>query len=264
MGIKNSSKTRVGPVFSQLIERDATGCSWLPLLLRLPKQGSSFDQTRYPALSAISEAAWDPKEKKLDPPVSLLSWLLRNVSRPKDGKLGKDPTTVECREKLLARDPATVQRALRNLRCPPKDERPWYVFEGQSSPDVYLETPELVVVIEGKRTENKPTKTTSWLPGRDQMLRHMDAAWEVRGERPVLGFFIVDSDLDSGQVPKQWLEFCKETVSHAAIEKSFPHRSEEEREAIVAGFLGIATWQQVCVAFDIDLAALPDTVADSD
>jgi hypothetical protein len=117
-----------------------------------------------------------------------------------------------------------------------------------------------VVVIEGKRTEPSATTDTKWLKGRHQMWRHLDAAWEVRGRRAVYGFFIVESDADSvdGSVPESWRNAATACLTPDALRSSFPHRSENEVEAISRCYLGIATWRQVCDRFGLDWLALPN------
>jgi hypothetical protein len=96
------------------------------------------------------------------------------------------------RQAVLNRDPHTIAEALAYLAQPRIPRHAWYIFEGTTRPDVYLETPDVLIVIEGKRTEREPTSHTEWMPRRHQLLRHLDCAWEVRGQRTVLGFFIVE------------------------------------------------------------------------
>ena len=76
-GTFDSSKTRVTPVFDQLrLRRD----DWVRQLLSLPQHGAG---------RAVGQAdltflggAWGGEERALFPPVSLLSWLIRNLSVP--------------------------------------------------------------------------------------------------------------------------------------------------------------------------------------
>lgn len=136
----------------------------------------------------------------------------------------------------------------------------WWVLEGSTYPDAVIETPDAIIVIEGKRTERKPTRRTTWMSTRDQMLRHMDGAWEVRGERRVLGFFILEAD--RGKLPAGWETVAADTVAQDMLANSLPHRSPDERAAIAAGFLGATTWQDVCIEFGLDAARLPETVDD--
>lgn len=140
-------------------------------------------------------------------------------------------------------------------------ERGWYVLEGLSQPDAYLETDEAIVVIEGKRTEPGPTIGTKWMPRRHQMLRHLDAAWEARGQKRVYSFFILEGEggPDAVEVPARWVDAARNTISTTAICDSLPHRDAAEQLAIARCFLGVTTWQAVCKTFDIDWTKLPDS-----
>jgi hypothetical protein len=251
-GKYDSSKTRVKPVFDALRAR---GNGWLPQLLELPTGGCGDIQLRSGDLTVI-ESHWEPDEKCLNPPVSLLSWLIRNVKSLAPKALDND-----FRRRLVDGDPETVERALHLLRS--RDtSRAWYIFEGQTCPDVYLVAPDALVVVEGKRTERNTTNDTTWLSGRHQIWRHIDAAWEIRGRRSVSGFFIVESDEGSadGSVPELWREAGQACLDKVTLRTSFPHRSEEEIVAISKCYLGVTTWRKVCDKFDIDWRALPHEV----
>src|SRR3954462_8119530 len=145
------------------------------------------------------EGYWEPREKCLDPPVSLLSWLIRNAPT-----LATGLSLEGLRANLMRGDSDAFENALTALRSG-REVRAWYIFEGPTCPDVFLITPDALVVIEGKRTELTATVKTTWLSGRHQIWRHIDAAWEIRGRRDVYGFFIVESGsaLDPN-IPAYW------------------------------------------------------------
>lgn len=250
-GKYDSSKTRVQPVFDTLWSR---GRNWLPQLLALPTLGSETNTIRGGDLTLL-EANWEPHEKSLKPPVSLLSWLIRNPE-----SLVANELNSEERKRLFAGDPQTIDCALRLLRTE-NVSRAWYIFEGPTCPDVYLVARDALVVIEGKRTERSATVDTNWLQARHQIWRHLDAAWEIRGKRAVYGFFIVESNLPDGSVPDVWLRASQECLYPEVLSSSFPHRSSHEAEAISRCFIGVTTWQRVCQQFQIDLGLLPDQVS---
>jgi len=153
-----------------------------------------------------------------------------------------------------------VAEAMRLLgRDAIESERAWYVLEGPSCPDVFLETDDLIVVIEGKRTESGPTTATSWMPLRHQMLRHIDAVWDTRDGRQCVGFFIVESGA-AGETPNHWLNAARQTTKPNVLAQSLPHRSQEVRTQIADAFLGVTTWQMVCRALSIPQAVLIDQV----
>lgn len=244
----DSSKTRVTPVFDQLRQRQD---DWVRRLVALPQHGTGR-VTPAEADLAFVRGYWGATERALFPPVSLLSWLVRNLTVA-PGKSVED----ERRVRLAAGDPATIASALTALRTAGTGKA-WHVLEGPSYPDVFIETPAAIIVIEGKRTEPAPTTHTTWMANRHQMWRHMDAAWEIRGCRLVLGFFIVEgSGVEGVEVPDQWVQAARDTMAPTAIAGSFPHRSKAERDAITSGFLGVTTWQAVCATFRVDYASLP-------
>jgi hypothetical protein len=172
------------------------------------------------------------------------------LSKPKAD--AKSEITKEKRKALLLGDTSIQAEALALLnRGAP--QQVWYVLEGRSRADVFIETDDAIIVIEGKRTEPDATTSTSWLANRHQMLRHLDCAWEMRAGRRGYGFFIVESKKSDGRVPKKWQEACNETIAVTTLETSLPHRSQADREAIARSFLGATTWQRVRDRFDLDI-----------
>jgi hypothetical protein len=248
-GRYDSSKTRVRPVFDTLWD---VGRDWLPSLLELPSHGCPDSAVLAGDLTLVS-GYWEPNEKCLSPPISLLAWLVRNA-----GKLATEPTG-DRRARLAAGDPDVVDEALRLLRTS-NESRAWYIFEGPTCPDVLLTATDALVVIEGKRTERATTTDTTWLSGRHQIWRHIDAAWEIRGRRAVYGFFIVESAAD-GSLPGAWEAAAKACLDPAALRGSFPHRSAEEVVAISRCYLGVTTWRAVCDRFSIDRRVLLEDVS---
>lgn len=242
----------MAPVFNRLLERDRTGTSWLPRLLELPQHGSA--ETGPPHLSGLTRHGWWPNEVQLPAPAGLLAWLLENLPPLEDaaGKraqlLGGDPATLAQAHELLARRPTT------------STDRAWFVFEGPTSVDAYLETPELILLVEGKRTERGPTTHTTYMPVRHQILRNLDAAWDLRGKRATVGMFIVEGKGDGDEVPKDWQDFAVASTSADVLAASMPHRSSEERAAIGDGFLGVTTWQIVCRAFGLPFPPVSDGI----
>ena len=136
----------------------------------------------------------------------------------------------------------------------PVPRRAWYVLEGQSQPDAYFETTEFVLVVEGKRTEREATSTTTWMPKRSQMLRHMDAAsWATFGGKRVYGMMVVEGEggLDAVTPSAYWNAEANAQVLEPTLHCSLPHRTQSERRAMADGFLGVTTWQRVCAAFSL-------------
>lgn len=244
----DSTKTRVIPVFDRISKTDK---SWLRRLLKLPKHGSlSVNSTKGDDLT-VENKYWGDKEKTIDPPVSLLNWL---ISNPPDSLSKLDHSVTNStnwkRYHLWLKDPAVLDEAKHQLQLNHKVTA-WYVLEGKTHPDVLIYTPSTIIVIEGKRTEVGPTKSTTWMSNRHQMLRHIDAAWEIRGNRKVFGFFIVEGE-SGGEIPIKWEKAARNTVSQATVNGSLPHRTIDERRDISNCFIGVTTWQAVCSEFKLD------------
>jgi hypothetical protein len=197
---------------------------------------------------------WGKSERALDPPVSLLSWLVRHP------EAWVSPADSPERERLASGDPGAVRDALDSIQSQ-LPARHWSILEGRSYPDAFIETPDSLIVIEGKRTETGVTKNTKWLSGRHQMWRHIDAAWEMRGRRQVFGLLMVEGSAEA--VPGHWLEETRATEADAVLESSFPHRSANEVAELRRCFLGGTTGQKVCHEFKFDPASLPDTTEEA-
>lgn len=265
MGDRDSTWTRVVPVFDELLARDRTGQAWLDSLLSMPTLSARPPGAGRAVRGPLRVWAWGNAEKQLMPPTVLLQWLIA-CGRPKPGRpLGSSAATIAKRTLLVQRDPSVIGEALSLLSQAPIPSRAWYVLEGPSQPDVYLETDDAIIVIEGKRTEAGPTRITDWMEPRDQMLRHIDCAYACRGAKLVLGLMIVEGTggVTAIAVPKAWDDSAAEIVSVPLLGASLPHRLEAERAAIAESFLGVTTWQAVCTRFGIDYLALPDTHAPS-
>lgn len=251
MGKFDSSVSRVAPVFNRLIEKGKVNKNWLKTLLELPvtDEGRTMSSTLN---FKVTSSAWYPNEKSLDPPLSLLAWLLENLHKhpPNSAYLGSRLETAKKRIRILAGDSSLIEQGKKSLVKQPIRKQ-WYVFESHSRPDVYIETKKIIVVIEGKRLERAPTTRTTWMHVRHQMLRHIDAAYEIADGKKVFGFFIVEGGF-KGAVPEKWRLFSENTISDEVLEKSLPHRSWMEIASIRESFLGVTTWQKVCKKFDID------------
>lgn len=260
MGLQDSTKTRVEPVFNELRQRDETGITWLSQLVGLPTGPAVATPIVSP--TPLTRWGWSNREVGLPAPRALLAWLVRHAELV-DGRAHQKTSisTRRNRDLLLKRDATTIDKAMRLLSREPVSDRAWYVLEGVTQPDVYLENEKCIVVIEGKRTELGPTTSTTWMRTRHQMLRHLDCAWEGRRGRDVLGFFIVEGEGGASglDVPASWQAAVEMTVRDDVLSASLPHRNHAEPEAISRCFLGATTWQRVCREFDISWAELPDS-----
>jgi hypothetical protein len=250
----DSSKTRASP----LLDLASRKAGWVKAVVEMA-EGGVRSTSRALADPKRADCYWSPRERALHPPLALLEWLIKNLEAPSGGRWG--PESAAARRKLLAaRDRETIEAALQELRRRSKG-RGWHILEGASYPDGLVEGEDYVLVAEGKRTETRATATTTWLRRRHQLLRHMDAAWELRNGRVVVGLLIVEGPTD-GSVPSKWRDYSREVVARSAMESSLPHRSADEQRQIVSGYAGVLTWQRLAKRFGTDPATLPRTTND--
>ncbi len=258
MGRKDSSQTRVAPLFDQLHKRDPSGETWLYQLLAL---GSRPEATaRIPIRSRLIDKHpkhWGSTEASLPAPAGLLEYLVQNMDEELVSKCKDSGTVLANRESLARREQTMIDKALRSLR-EGKRGKTWFVLEGPSRPDALLETSEFLVCIEGKRTEAACTTHTSWMKQRSQLLRHMDAAMEKYPSKDIFGLLIVEGPADGAR--EYWKAQCDAQVESDMVNASLPHRSIEQRAQLATGVLGVTTWQAVCAATNVDFASLPDEI----
>jgi hypothetical protein len=247
--LKDSSRTRVRPVFVSLLEKDSTGATWLPQLLQLAPRRDNLDRDvlRNPGQLLSGR----PFEYRVAPPESLLRWLLKNpealrhvLHRGKPGKAWDE------RRKLAGRRTrkAALRSALQALEVqgPADKSRPWWTLEGYTSVDCYFETDRLLLFIEGKRTD-RLSDSTSWLKGRNQLVRNLEAAFQKAGKAGAV-LLITEHE----HVP-----FTLDDVAAGA-----PHLDTAAHRSLYDRYLGQITWPALCDSTGIEYAELPDTVDD--
>ena len=244
-GLYDSSYTRAHLVFRA---RSARETPWLQRLLLLREHGApdaerlqKNDLTPRPPLVGENEC-------RLAAPPSVLRWLVQHATKP-NGWQSSGSDVDRDRERLFRRDPEMIRFAL-DLLANGELRRGWQVLEGPTARDVSIETPDAIVVIEGKRTEADPTTSTNSMLGWHQMWRRIDAAWESRENRRVAGFLIVESKAGE-DIPAHLQAAANATWGNVAMEQSLPHRSPQEREQLRNCFLGASTWQRVVREFKL-------------
>lgn len=265
MGIHDSSWTRVKPVFDALFAYDPTGAEWLRKLLELPSRPDGYEASLPAELGPLIEHRWaghGDGEMRLEPPRSLLDYLLdHRIQTPPANYGTNDPRKRGLREKLFAGDREALSEARELVRSQGFVRGGWHIFEGKTAVDAYLETPELIVLVEGKRTERGTTTKTAWMHARDQILRNLDAIWDRRGGKEVVAFFAVEGagDPPGGcELTPQWRRLVAETLDPAALQASLPHRPKKDQTAIANRFLGATTWQAICAELGVDWSGVRD------
>ena len=188
------------------VVRNMTEHGLLDRLIRLGSRASKVDlPSPVGELVPGHPRSWGEDERPLSPPLGLLEWLVQNISAEAVAKSGTSEETVQKRLALARSDPDVLQDALTRLRAGKRGKK-WFVFEGPSSPDAYLETDSIVVVVEGKRTEPTTTSHTTFMPKRSQLIRHIDAAWEVADGRTSITLHGMNIPFDNtyAQLPERF------------------------------------------------------------
>lgn len=182
------------------------------------------------------------REKSLKPPKKHLEKLIDYMAK----KAHRDVKGLSPKRRALFglgsdadREAARVEarRLLDQTYGNPTLPKAWYIFEGETCPDIYVEGDDYVIVCEGKWTEPNITAKTTHLCGADeyrhQMIRHIQGALNITDKR-VYAFYIVDADCAYRDALTP--EALREQI---ALETVTPERREE----ILASFCGYTTWQ---------------------
>ena len=188
----------------------------------------------------------------------LLEWLVQNVSSEAVTNRGSKCETQRKRQALADGDSETLNEALcrlRQLQVGKPVGKEWFILEGNSSPDAFIETNTLILVVEGKHTENYLTLDTKWMKHRPQLIRYMDAATDIAQGRSVFGLLLVEGNPDDPlSVPEKWKLGLEQHIQPDRLAQSLPHRSLRTRQNIASGILGAATWQRVCSEFSLTVS----------
>jgi hypothetical protein len=259
-GKRDSSRTRVQPVFRRLLARYPDGSDWLPSLLRPAEPAAALPAGLIADPGTLLNGAGACFERPFPPPERFLRWLIRHPDEMVWPRRGQEEhsfgaRTQRRREELLGRcgSPAQTQAqevALAELahHGAIRSRRRWWAFEGFTHVDCCLETEKLLLFIEGKRTD-RVSKATAWFPQRNQLARNMEVAAEHAHGREYALLLIAEQE----PLPEE-----------LDLAPGLPHLGDGEREALLGHFLGWTTWRAVCGVTGIDYEGLPDTTDDID
>lgn len=128
----------------------------------------------------------------------------------------------------------------------PSTTRAWYIFEGFTHPDIFIEGEDYILIGEGKWTENHITTETTHLKTsnkeyRNQMIRHIQGAINY-SNKPVYAFYLVDEKCG-------YLNDLTKESFEEQLEKETIKLSNEDKKKLLDAFKGYATWQDIKKAF---------------
>jgi len=195
------------------------------------------------------------KEKALWQSKKYLIALIDHVSSgrytpPKKQKLCE--ASMKNRQKLFAGDKETIKAAAQEIEAGKKSG--WFILEGPTQPDIFIETEDYIIVVEAKWTERFTTTGTDNLTVRDQMLRHIQGALEHKKaagcmEKKLVAFYIVDETFlhrKKNEYIKSKKAFRRQVENEAGVNKTIPL---DEAEEIINAYVGYITWQSIKEAF---------------
>lgn len=263
MGNQNSSVTRVWPTFLELMCGQQKPEESLRALLNL-----AYEQTGNGLAKEMKDLRGVPTrhlferplvsrsvyglkvllplcfEHPIPAPERFLLWLIEHSGQeclptrkldPSQLNAGRRPDLFGHNEGLRA---DARKEAARNLLLHGSmgSEGKWWAFEGLTVVDCYLETPEMVLLVEGKRTEPVSTQT-DWCGNRNQTARNLEAAQTVASGRRFAVLLVAENSTG---------------IDRSDITKSLPHMEAHERNFLADHYLGCVTWSQVCAASGIE------------
>ena len=234
MGRYDSSKYRVTPL-AKLIEGNQTA---FDSFLKSVRSEKTIPQLTCPKFA--NAYFYGENEKQLNPPKDHLIAIIEHVfiknfvkSASVKGKRADlyGLNGEDCRLKAKNEAIKLIEENYSNKILP----KEWYIFEGATNPDLYIEGDDYVIVCEGKWTESHITTKTTHLSNRSQMARHIQGVINYTNKK-VYAFYIVDKDC--GYLNDLTEKAFKEQIKTETIK---PKRIDD----IISSFYGYTTWQDL-------------------
>ena len=118
----------------------------------------------------------------------------------------------------------------------------WYIFEGYTHPDIFIEGEDYIILAEGKWTEREITTHTEHLlenngEYRNQMIRHIQATLNYSSKK-IYAFYLVDEEC--GYLDDLTKESFEKQLDKETITLSF-----DNKKRIKEDFYGYSTWQDI-------------------
>lgn len=127
--------------------------------------------------------------------------------------------------------------------------RPTWSFEGNTYPDIFIETDKYIIVAEGKWTEEKRTSSTIHFENRDQLIRHLQGAIEYRRKHQlknklIIGFYIVNMKDIEVKIYPTTVKAFKEIIDKEDIQMG-------DSDLLLDSFYGCTSWEKVETIFGL-------------
>jgi len=236
MGKYNSSEYRVKPLMRHL-EKNPQDIKKLIDFLTC-----GFDDLGDPIEYRYADIENGKTEKGLKPTKSHLLGLVNYLS----GK-GAEKYSVsdDNRMKLLNADTVTRELAKSEIRKNYESlpSRAWYIFEGYTYPDIFIEGDDYIIICEGKWTEPDITTETTYLKNaygeyRNQMIRHIQGALNYNENKKVYAFYIVDENCS--YIDSLTLNSFADHIENETITLGYNEKIE-----VLSSYCGCLFWQKI-------------------
>ena len=241
MGKFNSSLTRVNPLGDAIINNHKLVDRLLSLVMSDNSlEFGEFNNSNVFYSGGQGEKALKPSQRHLSSIIEkiIIDEKFRSYVRKKDTSTKSNKIL---RNKLFDLDLETIEMAKSSF----KD---WNTFETNSYPDLFIENDKFIIVIEGKRTETDITRSTTYLPNRCQMVRHIENALEYcKGKKTIIGFYIIEDSC-------RYEDHCSKVSFKEDLEKETIKKDDNLKSAIINSFYGYTTWQKISDNLNINFS----------
>lgn len=236
--------------FTPLLTRDASGREWLGRLLSAVPGAVRLGELRQSPGSlsmTLSVRGLSGRfgcfEYPVAPPAGLVRWFIDHPERlvwPQDAPMS--PQTIRLRRALLSDDPPgsrarAQQRALELLGARSVLSQEWWRFEDLVALDCLLMTDRLLITVQSGDT-GPAAPASPWYPPRSRLVRTIEAARELAGERRWGCLLIGEEPLGGADA----------LLDDDALEAAAPHLDARARLELREAFLGSLTWQSAGAA----------------
>jgi hypothetical protein len=264
MGSSNSSVTRVWPVFTELFCHGGDSKESLRIIFDL-----AFSKSKKKLAKVLRDSVDPVAKDSLDKPdvtrkiydLSLrlprcfeygapaperfLFWLIEHAGqecKPRKS-LPESQRIAGLRSDLFGPDGPSQHAAREDaiqqllINGSERSRRQWWALEGETSVDCFVETPSMILLIEGKRTD-AISSGTDWFDKRNQISRNLEIAQaQARGRRYAV---LLAAEHETA-------------VSLTDIADGLPHMSSSEQAFLAEHYLGCVTWKELCDAADLQI-----------
>lgn len=248
--------TRTREFFTPLLKSDPSGRRWLSRLLRaaphaeralgpeLVAEPGSISMTL--SVRGIS-GALGAFEYPQAPSRELTVWLIGHPERltwPDAQSETSKPAESLRRALVLDEPPGSRTRAQERARELQRSRsvlsQEWWRFEELGTFECLLMTDRLVLTVESEQAD--PLAPASpWYPERPRLIRTLEAARDLAGER-VWAYLLISQDRVR----------VEHVLGEQALAGALPHLAPQERSGFAGAYLGNLTWAEASAALEAD------------